>query len=146
MYLILPPSLYPVLRKQLLQPSRLSEWYLCRHPRQTSTSKKKNNKQNYKNSSMIPTQLFSFIKMFKEHNLLLTQKLLPSFLGYVFDPKAVFLLSRSLCSPDTPFSRFELNFSASPLTWCHKKKRKEQQYNIKYKYKQYKEQRIYEPD
>lgn len=45
-----------------------------------------------------------------------TQKLLPFFCGYVFEPNAFFRFSKSASSPLIPFSKFVFNFSDNPLT------------------------------
>lgn len=51
------------------------------------------------------------------HTSISTKKLRPFFTGYVFDPKAFFLLDNSSCSPETPVSIFVFSISNTPFTW-----------------------------
>ena len=53
-----------------------------------------------------------------------TQKLLPFFWGYVFDPNAFFRFNKSASSSWIPFSISVFNASATPFTWCRYKIRK----------------------
>lgn len=54
-------------------------------------------------------QIFNLVTKF-------TQKLLPFFWGYVFDPNIPLRFSKSASSPGIPFSKLVFNMSDSPLT------------------------------